>query len=212
MPPAAPLRVVIAEDETFFRRMFVMALSQEARIEIVGEAGDGQAALELCLRERPNLVFLDVRMPELNGLEVLRFVREALPDCRVVLLTGQSSAAIVRSAMDLGVAGMISKEDPYEVLPSALGELLAGRSYYSPRILENLVSKSSVAERGLALLTDREREVFRLTAFGRSVKEIAAELELSGHTVRVHRVNLMRKLDLHDAASLTRFAMEQGLV
>jgi DNA-binding NarL/FixJ family response regulator len=205
------LRVVIAEDEQFFRRMFAMALARENGFEIAGEAGNGVEAWELCQTQRPDLVFLDVRMPLMTGLEVLRRVRDELPGTRAVMLTGQSTAAVVREAMELGVAGVISKEDPYEVLPAALGEIRAGRNYYSPRILQALVSKETPAERGLAQLTEREHEVFRHTAKGLSIKEIASALSLSPHTVRVHRVNLMRKLGLHDAASLTRFAIEQGI-
>ncbi len=206
-------RLVIIEDQTAIREMLGEILTLDSAYQLVGGAGDGQQAVALCLEQKPDVILLDAKLPGLNGVDILRRLGRQLPEVRVMVFSGHENPVLVREMLEAGAHGFVEKTAGLVELRRGLEIVANGGTYFGPAIaalLRDVVTNPSSA-RSPDFLTDREREILQLVAESHSTKEIAAKLGISVKTVDNHRTNLMRKLNLHDVASLTRYAMEIGL-
>ncbi|MCW5548017.1 MAG: response regulator transcription factor [Opitutaceae bacterium] len=207
-------RLVIIEDQTAIREMLVEILRLDANYQLVGESGDGQEALALCLELRPDLIVLDAKLPGLNGVDILRRLVKKHPSVRVLVFSGHENPVLVREMLEAGAHGFVEKTAGLFEFKKGLETVVNGGTYFGPAVaalLRNVVANPA-ASSAADFLTDREREILQLVAESYSTKEIAAKLGISIKTVDNHRTNLMRKLNLHDVASLTRYALEIGLI
>ena len=207
-------RLVIVEDQTAVREMLAEILALDGNYDLVGQCGDGQEGLQMCLELKPDLVILDAKLPGLNGVEVLRRLIKRLPSLRVLVFSGHENPVVVRQMLEAGAHGFVEKTAGFVEFKRGLATVAAGGTYVGPAIasvLRNVVSHPG-SSGSPDLLTEREREIIQLVAEGNSTKEIAVKLKISAKTVDNHRTNLMRKLNIHDVASLTRHALKGGLV
>jgi len=186
---------------------------------VVGEAKDGRQAVALVKKLRPAMVLMDIAMPLLNGLEATRQIRKDFPDTKVIMLSAHSDAAYVRQAIELGATGFLLKQTSSDVLATAIREVQKGNTFFSPAITRHLHSREQKSlDRGEPFkpksnhLSSREVEVLQLIAEGKPNKQVAAELGVSFKTVDKHRQHLMGKLNIHDVAGLTRYAMAEGII
>ena len=213
------LRVLLVDDHEMIRAGVRSVLEKHADVEIVGEAGDGRAAVRLAARVKPDVVITDVSMPELNGIEATRQILAENPDVRVIILSMHGEGQHVTEALKAGASGYLLKNSAAEELGLAVGAVARGKVYLSPKVAQVVVDthvrragpadpRSCVA---LEKLSGREREVLQLIAEGKTNKEIAEVLYLSPKTVETHRAQLMNKLDIRTVADLTKFAIRQGL-
>jgi DNA-binding NarL/FixJ family response regulator len=207
-------RLVIIEDQTAIREMLVEILRLDPNYQLVGEAGDGQAAVQLCLDTNPDLCVLDAKLPGLNGVDILRRIGKKLPQMRVLVFSGHENPVLVREMLEAGAHGFVEKTAGLFEFKKGLETVANGGTYFGPAVaalLRNVVANPATSN-APDFLTVREREILQLVAESHSTKEIAAKLGISVKTVDNHRTNLMRKLNLHDVASLTRYALEVGLI
>jgi DNA-binding NarL/FixJ family response regulator len=205
------IRVLLVEDHLIVRQGLVALLGASQDIEVVGEAADGAQAVQLCLELRPNVVVMDLSLPGLHGTEALRRVR-AICDAKVVVLSMHTSPEVVARAREAGCAGYVVKGADVSELARAIRSAMSDEAYFSPELRRELTPVEDLPTDPLARLSGREREVLQLVAEGNTNREIATRLGISVHTVNAHRVNLMSKLNLHDAQGLTRFAIRHGLI
>ena len=196
-----------------------MVLELEQDLQIVGEAEDGRQAVALVKKLRPAVVLMDVAMPLLNGLEATRQIRKDFPDTKVLILSAHSHAAFVKQVTDLGAAGFLLKHTSSAVLATAIREVHKGNTFYSPSISKRLdggdqksLDREGNSRKKNSCLSSREVEVLQLIAEGHPNKQVAAELGLSFKTVDKYRQSLMGKLNIHDVAGLTRYAMAEGII
>lgn len=207
-------RVVIVEDQTAIREMVAEILRTVPEYQIVGDAGEGQQAYALCMELKPDLIVLDAKLPGLNGVDLLRRLTKHLTQTRFLVFSGYENPILVREMLEAGAHGFVEKTAGLFEFKKGLETVAGGGTYFGPGVaalLRNVVANPS-ASSSSDLLTDREREILQLVAESYSTKEIAAKLNISVKTVDNHRTNLMRKLNLHDVASLTRYAFEIGLI
>lgn len=210
--PSDSVRVVIADDHQMVREGMRLLLSLEDGIDVVGEAGDGDSAVRLTLDCEPDVLVLDYMLPGFNGDEVLRRVRPMLAKLRVLIVTGSLQHDAVRKVLACGADGYVLKESGSEELLAALRAVTQGEYYVSPSIATAFEPESPEhSTMQSEPLTQREAQVLSLIAAGERNQAIADRLHISLPTVRKHRENLMRKLDLHNAAELTAFAIKQGM-
>jgi DNA-binding NarL/FixJ family response regulator len=211
-------RVLIVDDHTLLRAGLRALLAQDPSIEIVGEAADGRDAVRAIGQLAPNLVLMDLTMPGMNGIEAVTEIKRRYPDVRVLVMTLHKTEDFIHASLQAGADGYILKDATHEELRLAIRSVLQGKTYLSMDVSGKVVSgylgggKSSSGSSIFDTLTHREREVLKLVAEGKSNKEIADFLSLSVKTVEKHRSNLMSKLDVHNAAGLTAFAIEKGLL
>ena len=207
------IRILLADDHSLVRHGFRMILAAEADMEIAGEAGNGREALELAQKLKPDVVVMDVAMPELNGIEATRRLIELSPRTRVLALSMHKDAVYVREILRAGARGYLLKDSADADLLAAVRAVAKGEGYLSPGVSDAVLSdyRRHVTD-PLDLLTSREREVLQLIAEGKTNKEIATSLTLSVYTVEAHRGRLMEKLNLHSTGELVRFAVRSGLV
>ncbi|MBE2214140.1 MAG: response regulator transcription factor [Opitutaceae bacterium] len=208
-------RVVIVEDQTAIREMLAEVLRHDPNFEIVGQAGDGQVAYQMILDAKPDVLVLDARLPVLNGLELLRRVTKQLRNLRILVFSGHENPVLIREMLEAGAHGFVEKTAGLIELKKGLETVANGGTYFGPAVsglLRNVVANPSVTTTTKDFLTPREREILQLVAESYSTKEIAQKLNISVKTVDNHRTNLMRKLDLHNVASITRYAMQIGLI
>jgi DNA-binding NarL/FixJ family response regulator len=213
------ITVLLAEDHTIVREGFRKMLELEDDIEVVGEAQDGRQAVALANKLRPAVVLMDIAMPLLNGLEATRQVLKALPATKVLMLSAHSDDAYVQNATESGAVGFLLKQTSAHDVCRAIREVQQGKTFFSPSISkrQDRLHPQGPARAGLvnkngAQLTSREMEVLQLIAEGKANKETASELGISMKTVEKHRENLMAKLDIHDTAGLTRYAISAGII
>ena len=213
------ITVLLAEDHAIVRQGLCGLLKTDGHFKIVGEARTGREAVELARTLLPDVILMDIAMPVLNGLEATRQVLLANPAARVLVLSAHSDDVYVERMTEAGAAGFIEKQTSAEVLAKAIREVSAGRSFFSPSITKRLQSASRHPRRrdGLAKangrrLTNRESEVLQMVAEGSANKQIAAGLGISIKTVEKHRQHLMEKLNIHDTAGLTRYAISAGVI
>lgn len=207
------IRILLADDHTMVRQGFRMILSAQPDMEIVGEAGNGREAVELAGELKPDVVVMDVSMPELNGIEATRRIAEALPRTRVLALSMYKDSVYVREILRAGARGFLLKDAVDRDLLAAVRAVAAGEGYLHPAVSEAVLSdyRRHVTD-PLDLLSSREREVLQMIAEGKTNKDIAGSLNLSVYTVDAHRGRIMEKLNLHSIGELVRFAVRKGLV
>jgi DNA-binding NarL/FixJ family response regulator len=211
-------RVVIADDHNLFRQGMRNLLSHEPDIEVVGEASNGNEAVQMAESVRPDLILMDVSMPGLSSFEATRQLKRVHPEIKILFLTMYDDEDYLLESMQAGASGYILKDSPTEQLLSGIRDVQNGGSYLSPKMLSQLVDdfrsrmRSNVPQPRLATLTPREKEVLKLLAEGNSVKEIAGSLNLSVKTIEAHKFNLMRKLDIHNKAQLVQYAIQKKII
>ncbi len=211
------IRVLLADDHAIVRKGLRSLLAAEADIEVVGEAENGREAVVMASRLRPDVVVMDITMPDLNGLEATRRIRLRLPDVQVVVLTMHTAEEYIFQILRAGAAGYVVKRSAPSELISAVRAAHRGESFLSPSVsrtvIEEYVRKAAAlgVEDSYEVLSPREREVLQLIAEGNSNRGIAESLCLSVKTVQSHRANLMRKLDIHTVAELTQYAIRKGV-
>ena len=207
-------RLVIIEDQTAIREMLVEILRLDNNYQLVGEAGEGHQAVQLCMDVKPDIAVLDAKLPGLNGVEILRRLSKRLPNLRVLVFSGHENPVLVREMIESGAHGFVEKTAGLFEFKKGLETVAAGGTYFGPAVAALL--RNVVANPGSSntpdFLTDREREILQLIAESHSTKDIASKLGISMKTVDNHRTNLMRKLNLHDVASLTRYAVDTGII
>ena len=213
------ITVLLADDHTIVREGFRRMLELENDMEVVGEAQDGRQAVALAKKLHPDVVLMDIAMPQLNGLEATRQVLKALPATRVVILSAHSDDAYVKNAAESGAVGFLLKQNSSHVVCEAIREVQKGKKYFSPaisrrqdRIHPLTVDRTGRFTKKAARLTSREMEILQLIAEGKANKETASELGIGIKTVEKHREHLMQKLDIHDTAGLTRYAISAGII
>jgi len=212
------IRILLVEDHTLVRQGFRRILEDDPRLTVVGEASTGLAAIEQCAKLKPDVVVMDVSLPELGGLEATARIVKDYPQTKVLILSMYSDQAYVRKAFEAGAKGYILKNALELDLTRAVFALVEGGAYMSPGIsnlvIESLKSGSvqTTASDPYEQLTLREKEVFQLVAQGKSNKEIATLLKISVNTVAVHRARVMETLGLHRTAELVLYAVKRGLI
>jgi two-component system response regulator NreC len=211
------IRVFICDDHALFRDGLKAILREEPDIEIVGDARDGRDAVEQTLKLRPDVVLMDVEMPELNGFEATRRITQSERSIKVLILTMYQEEEVVARCLDAGASGYVLKDASATQLVHAIETVHKGGKYLSPGALQQVVTHyldggERTASTRYDTLSPREREVLKLLADGLSVKEIAARLGRSVKTVDVHKYNLMHKLDIHDRAGLIKYAIQKKLI
>ena len=203
---SARITVLLADDHHLVRRGFRRLLEDDARLQVVGEAADGEEAVRLATELRPRVVVMDAAMPGMSGMAATRAIRAAAPEVAVLMLSMHSEETVVRQAMDAGARGYILKNVVDLDLAAAIVRVAAGESVFD----QALVKPSLPGERNR--LTPRELEVLQLICDGLSNRDIAARLKLSVNTVAVHRANIMNTLGVHKTAELVVYALQHGLV
>src|ERR1700733_2400421 len=207
------IRVLLADDHAMVRKGFRLILEAQPDMEIAGEAGNGRDAVELAEKLHPDVVVMDVAMPELNGIEATRRLAASSPHTRVLALSMHKDSVYVREILRAGARGYLLKDSIDTDLISAVRAVAKGDGYISPGVSDAVLSdyRRHVTD-PLDLLTSREREVLQMIAESKTNKEIAVALNLSVYTVEAHRGRLMEKLNLHSTGELVRFAVRSGLV
>jgi DNA-binding NarL/FixJ family response regulator len=212
------IRVLLADDHTLFRAGLRALLAAEEDIQVVGEAANGEEALQKALEFEPDIVVMDILMPVMSGIEATRRLAAARPDIKIVVLSMYDDQEHVEQLFAAGAAGFLLKEMTNEELLRALREVMAGGVPLSPTIAAKVVRDYARRVRGDGeataedLLTPREVEVLKLIAEGHTNSAIAERLKLSRKTVEAHRTNLMRKLGIHDVTELVKYALRNGLI
>ncbi len=212
-----PITILLAEDHMIVREGFRRMLELDPGLKVVGEAKDGRQAVILAKKLQPEVMLMDIAMPLLNGLESTRQVLKAVPATKIIMLSAHSDDAYVQTALAAGAVGFLLKQSSSHAACDAIREVHSGKTFFSPAIAKHLdhqknLNRHGTPKPGAAKLTSREMEVLQLIAEGKANKETAAELGIGIKTVEKHREHLMEKLDLHDTAGLTRYAISTGVI
>jgi len=210
------IKVLLADDHRIFREGLRALLEKERGIEVVGEAENGRTAIRLAKQLKPDVVLMDISMPDLNGIEATRQITTRTPDTRVIALSIHSDRRFVTGMLKAGAAGYLLKDCALEDLVRAIRTVAAGETYLSPAVAGNVVEAylaqaSAAGPSASTPLTPRQREVLQLLAEGWSTKQMAARLHVSVKTIETHRKQIMDELDIHSVAELTKFAVREGL-
>lgn len=206
------LRFLLADDHAIVRKGLRNVIEARAGWEVCGEAGDGLRALEIALRERPDIAVLNIAMPGLDGIELTRKLYRERPGVKVLLFTTRGDAATVDRGLAAGARGYVLKSDSEGLLMEAIAAVAAGESYVSPGVAQRMPAAGQLAPSPAGSFTARELDVARLIAEGNSNKQIARRLNIGIKTVESHRAAAMRKAGAHTAAGLVRFAIRQNLI
>ncbi len=212
------IKILLADDHTIVRKGIRSLLDDEADIEVVGEAEDGQETLEKVERLSPDIVLMDSTMPILNGLEATRQIKKRFPHVKVLVLTMHTNEEYIFQFLQAGAAGYLVKQAAPKELVSAIEAVHRGDYFLSPAISKTIVeefirqAKTADKDDPYEQLTDREREVLQLIVEGFSNREIAERLHISLKTAGVHRINLMHKLNIHNVTELTKYAIRKGII
>jgi len=213
-----PTRVIVVDDHTLIRQGIVGLLDRQADIEVVGEAGTGRDGIELVERLQPDVVLMDVAMPGVSGLDATRELKSRLPDLPVIMLTIHDREDYIFEALRAGAIGYVLKGADVQDLLAAVRGARRGEVFLQPHAIKSLVAdflrRAAAGEDRASMdgLSDREREILRLIAQGKTTPEIAAALGLSPHTVGSHRERIMAKLDLHSKTALVKYAISRGVI
>jgi two-component system response regulator NreC len=212
-----PIRTLLAEDHTLVRSGIRALLEGSKEVQVVGEAAEGRQAVDLARQLQPELVLMDIAMPELNGIEAARQIRATMPDVRVIMLSMYSDQQYVFESLKAGANGYVLKGSAFQELLNAISTVMGGKNYISPAlsdtVMTDYVRRAQGEQRDTELdkISGREREVLQLIAEGKSSAEVAELLHISVRTVDTHRHNIMTKIDVHSIAGLTKFAIRHGL-
>jgi DNA-binding NarL/FixJ family response regulator len=213
------ITVLLAEDHMIVREGFRKMLELENDFEVVGEAQEGRQAVALAKKLCPAVILMDIAMPRLNGLEATRQVLKALPATKVVILSAHSDDAYVKNATESGAVGFLLKQTSAHEVCQAIREVQKGNKFFSAAVIRRRdrlnpqpLGRTGLLNKKAAQLTSREMEVLQLIAEGKANKETASELDIGIKTVEKHREHLMEKLDIHDTAGLTRYAISAGII
>jgi two-component system response regulator NreC len=211
------IRVLLVENHTIVRQSLRMVL-EERGLDVVGEADNGRQGVEMALELKPDVIVMDISLPLLTGIEATRRIRRELPEVKIVMLTVHDDESYIYQSFDAGANGYLIKKDAAKDLLDAIEAILQGKTYlgpnFPPEYLDNyrrLVRSGKKAD-DFSRLTNREKEILQNIAEGYTSKEIAADLNISVKTVENHRANIMKKLNMHDTASLVKYAIKIGLV
>jgi DNA-binding NarL/FixJ family response regulator len=212
----ASMRIFVADDHEVVRRGIIELLAAHPGWEVCGEAGDGREAIEKVARLRPELVVLDIGMPNMNGLEATRQIMRNNPLQKVIILTVTDAVNVVRAVLEAGARGFVLKDDAARDLVLAIEALQNDRNFFTARvakmILEGYLKSGTQKQSEQPTLTAREREIVQLLAEGKGSKEVASILDLSVKTVETHRANLMRKMGFHSVSELVIYAIRNHIV
>jgi DNA-binding NarL/FixJ family response regulator len=205
-------RLLIIEDQTAVREILVEVLGADANYKLVGQCGDGNEALRMCLELKPDVVVLDARLPGMGGVDLLRRITRELPATRVLVFSGNDNPHLIREMVDAGARGFVEKTANFSEFKKGLAAIALGGTYFGASVAKALQGAPAGPLEGGAResLTKRERQILQLVSESHTTKAIASKLGISAKTVDNHRTNLMRKLDIHDIASLTRHVIEAG--
>lgn len=213
------IRVLLADDHALMRRGIRDLLQGDPEIEVVGEAGDGREATQLTNKLKPNVLIIDLTMPELNGLDAIRHIRRECPEVELLVFSMHDSEELIREVFAAGARGYVLKSDAALYLIEAVKSLAGGRPFFTPRIseaiLHTLVKTGSNAQPELSTtgpLSSREREILQLLAENKSNKEIATKLGISVRTVETHRRSVMQKINANSIVELVHYAIRNGIV
>jgi RNA polymerase sigma factor (sigma-70 family) len=212
------IRVLLADDHKLIRAGLRLVIDQQPDLSVVGEADDGRQAVELAKSLKPDVVVMDIGMPNLNGIEAARQIREIRPDAAVVMLSMHSDEGYVLRALGAGARAYLLKDSATTDLVQAIRAVAEGKSFFSPAVSKVLLQdymrklQRSGVEDSYDLLSPREREVLQLVAEGKSNKEVASLLNLSVYTVETHRANIMQKLNLKGVPELILYAVRKGII
>lgn len=206
----APIRIVLADDHDLVRLGIAALLADVEGVEVVGEASDGEELIALVERLQPDLAMTDITMPGLDGLTAVAQIHARWPEVRLVVLSMHDTTDFVKRAVANGACGYLMKDTPADELSLAIRTVMATGSYFSPAVIQQLQEPRELT--AADQLTDRQIEILSLIADGHTSKEIAAVLGLSSKTVDVHRSRIMQRLEINDVASMTRYAVRNGLV
>lgn len=212
------IRVLLTEDHTIVREGLCSLLENEAGIEVIGEAENGREAIDKVQQLHPDVVLMDISMPDLNGLEATRQIKQQFPEVKVLILTMHADEEYVFQILKTGASGYVVKQTAFEELVQAIKTAYQGHSFLSPLISQTVIegyirqAGTTTEENSYDILTNREREVLQLIAEGHSTRDIAERLYISVKTVETHRSHLMEKLDLHSTAELVKYAIRKGVI
>jgi len=212
----AKIRVLIVDDHTLFRETLQNFLESDGRIQVVGDAGDGIEAICKVGQLKPDIVLMDIAMPNLNGMQATRQIKKEYPSTKVIMLTMYDTEQYIAEMLRTGASGYILKKASSQELISAIQAVYRSDAYLFPSIskeaLDEYLEQVKAGEENNQRLTPRELELTCLVAEGKTSKQIAGLLNISLHTVQTHRLHLMRKLKVHDSTQLVRYAIRKGLV
>ena len=212
------LRILLVDDHKIVREGLRTLIEKQPGLEVVGEADSGRMALKLTRELKPDVVIMDITMPDLNGIEATRQIHSEIPGVKVIALSMHSDKRLVTGILMAGASGYLLKEDCDSVeLARAIQAVASNQTYLSPKIGEVVIKDymrhlSITTSSPFSILTPREREVLQLLAEGKSTKEIASSLHLSVKTIETHRNKIMEKLDIHSIAELTKYAIRERLI
>ena len=211
-----PVRLLITDDHTLVRAGIRALLTEFEAYTVIGEASDGQEALNLCALLQPEVVLMDIAMKGMGGLEALLQIRRDFPNIKVIMLSMHASEEYVLQALRNGAAGYLMKDAAREELKLALDSVVRGETYLSPRVSKSVVEeylhRVNAKENSAEILSPRQQDILRRIAEGQSTKEIAYQLGVSSKTVETHRAQLMERLGIHDIPGLVRYAVRTKLV
>ncbi len=210
------IRVLLADDHSLFRAGVHALLSSVEGVEVVGEADSGRKALDMVRARTPDVVLMDIAMPEMNGLETTTRVTKEFPSVRVIMLSMHAGEEYVMQALRAGASGYLLKDAATSELELAVRAVARGETYLTPtiskRVIDDYLMRTTGSQGPVDQLTKRQREILQLIAKGYTSKEMAQMLSLSPKTIETHRTQLMKQLDIHDVAGLVRYAIRVGLV
>lgn len=210
------VRIILADDHKIMREGLRALLAKQKEIEVIAEADSGRGVIELCSQLHPDVVVIDISMPDLNGIDAARQITRDAPDIKVIALSMHSDKKYVKEMLAAGASGYLLKDAAFEELGMAIATVLKNKTYLSPQITDTVVKdyvNENVPQNSIAstALSSREREVLQLIAEGKSTRDIAAKLYVSVKTVETHRKQIMDKLGLNSIAELTKYAIREGL-
>lgn len=209
-------KIIIADDHKMMRDGLRALIEKKPGFEIVAEAENGLKVLELVRKHLPELIIMDIGMPDINGIEATRKIISEYPDIKIIALSMHSDKRFITRMLEAGASGYLMKDCAFDELIQAIQSVLMNQMFISKSIANIIIKDhikrlSETDSSGYSILTDREREVIQMLAEGNSTKEIASHLHLSVKTVETHRINIMKKLNLHSVAELTKYAIREGI-
>ena len=210
------IRVLLADDHAIVRQGLSNSIRQEEDMEVVGQAQNGLSAILLVKELSPDIVVMDISMPDINGVDATREIVRDFPKVKVIALSMYSAKKFIREMFKAGASGYLLKDCEFDELANAIRTVMSGKSYLSPEITDVVVDsyvRTSAEDKASAFsaLTKREREVLQLTAEGKTTKQTGLKLHISPKTVEAHRLRIMEKLDIDNIAQLTKYAIQEGL-